>query len=124
MTPPRSVLANHRYASHLGVELVDDHPLSLRLPLADCHANFLGLTHGGAVHSLADCAVTVASGGEAEVVDTHLVLTAGSQPGDVLTARVEETTRGRTLATYRVLVTRGDGRVVGVMTAVVRFQGA
>jgi acyl-coenzyme A thioesterase PaaI-like protein len=52
-------------------------------------------------------------------IDTHLVLTAPTKPGDRLRASVTETTRGRTLGTYRVDVTRDDGRTVALFTGTV-----
>jgi acyl-coenzyme A thioesterase PaaI-like protein len=54
-------------------------------------------------------------------IDTHRVITGGSRTGDVLTAVAEEVTRGRTLGTYRVTVTRSDGRVVGLFTGTVHI---
>jgi acyl-coenzyme A thioesterase PaaI-like protein len=52
-------------------------------------------------------------------IDTHLVLTAASRPGDRLQARVHEVSRGRTLGTYRAEVTRSDGRIVALFTGTV-----
>jgi acyl-coenzyme A thioesterase PaaI-like protein len=52
-------------------------------------------------------------------IDTHLAITGGSGEGEVLTAVAEEITRGRRLGTYRVTVTRSDGRVVGLFTGTV-----
>jgi acyl-coenzyme A thioesterase PaaI-like protein len=74
------------------------------------------------VFSLADCAFSLASnsaGPAAVAIDTHLVLTAASGPGDRLEARIREVSRGRTLGTYRAEVTRSDGRVVGLFTGTV-----
>lgn len=116
------------YAQHLGLRLVPD-PSSVvvQMEVNERHLNFLGVTHGGAVFSLADCAFSLASnlaGDRAVAIDTHLGLTAGSGPGDVLTARAEEVSRGRTLGTYRISVTRGDGRVVGLFTGTVHISSA
>ena len=86
------------------------------------HVNFLGGTHGGVLFSLADCAFSLASnahGDTAVAIDTHLAITAGSDVGDTLTATAREMTRGRSLATYRVDVTRGDGRTVALFTGTV-----
>lgn len=113
------------FAASLGIELVTVDPITLTMKLTDDHANFHGVTHGGAVFSLADCAFSLASneaGEPAFAIDTHLVLPAGSKPGDTLTAVAEEVTRGRTLATYRVIVTRADDRVVGHFTGTVYIK--
>jgi len=117
------LLEADRYASDLGVELVSVTPdeIVVELDVSDRHTNFLGVGHGGMVFSLADCAFSLASNnaGDALAIDTHLVLTAASRPGDRLEASVAEVSRGRTLGTYRAEVTRRDGRVVGLFTGTV-----
>jgi acyl-CoA thioesterase len=110
--------------------VIDDDPASIALGLRRLesvpgavfemtvrpdHANFLGSTHGGVVFTLAERAMALTAEG-AVTVDAHLVLTGASRPGDVLRAEVEAVTTGRTLSSYRVTVTRGDGRIVGVVT--------
>lgn len=120
----KGLLAADSYATGLGIELVSvsDEEIVVGLDVSDAHANFLGVGHGGMVFSLADCAFSLASnsaGDDAVAIDTHLVLTAASRPGDRLQATVRELTRGRTLGTYRAEVTRGDGRVVGLFTGTV-----
>lgn len=120
------MIAADRYADHLGVRLVetDGRRVVVAMGVDGRHLNFLDVTHGGALFSLADVAFSLASnaaGDRAVAIDTHLVLPAGSRPGDVLTAVAEEASRGRTLGTYRVTVTRGDGRVVGLFTGTVHI---
>lgn len=120
----KGLLDADRYASGLGIELVSvsDDEIVVGLDVTDAHSNFLGVGHGGMVFSLADCAFSLASnsaGEDAVAIDTHLVLTAASRPGDRLQAAVRELTRGRTLGTYRAEVTRSDGRVVGLFTGTV-----
>ena len=80
-----------------------------------------------ALFSVADCAFSLASnahGDRAVAIDTHLALTAGTTAGDALTAVAEEVTRGRTVATYRVVVSRDDGRVCGLFTGTVHVTPA
>jgi acyl-CoA thioesterase len=113
-----------RYAAALGIRLVDADStrVTVDMPITADHLNFYDVTHGGAMFSLADCAFSLASnchGDRAVAIDTHLALTAGTTEGDVLTAIAEEVTRGRTLATYRITVTRQDGRVCGLFTGMV-----
>ncbi|HXV72807.1 MAG TPA: hotdog fold thioesterase [Acidimicrobiia bacterium] len=119
----RGLLEGDRYANDLGVELVSvsDDEIVVALEVSDRHANFLGVGHGGMVFSLADCAFSLASNsaGDAVAIDTHLVLTAATRPGDRLQATVRELSRGRTLGTYRAEVTRSDGRLVGLFTGTV-----
>lgn len=120
----KQLLAADTYAAGLGVELVSvtDQEIVVGLDVTAAHANFLGVGHGGMVFSLADCAFSLASnsaGADAVAIDTHLVLTAASRPGDRLEARVRELTRGRTLGSYRAEVARSDGRIVGLFTGTV-----
>jgi acyl-CoA thioesterase len=122
-----SLLSDDRYAALLGIGLVsvDDASIVLRMEVGQQLANFTGSTHGGAVFSLADCALSLASNvaGLAVAVDTHLAVTAPSAPGDTLEATVVEEAAGNRLATYRVTVRRGDGRICGVFTGTVFRPG-
>ena len=118
-----------RYAAKLGMELIDPDParVTVAMPVTAEHENFYDVTHGGAMFSLADCAFALASnshGDRAVAIDTHLALTSGTSAGDTLTAVAEEMTRGRTLATYRITVTRGDGRICGLFTGMVHVTPA
>lgn len=120
----RELLAQDPYATSLGVDVVEvtGHQIMVGLEVTEEHTNFLGVGHGGMVFSLADCAFSLASnaaGARAVAIDTHLVLTAATRPGDRLTAIATESTRGRSLGTYRVDVSRDDGRVVGLFTGTV-----
>jgi acyl-CoA thioesterase len=123
------LLADDAYAKGLGIELVEvtEDELAVAMNLTEAHANFLGGGHGAVVFSLADCALSLASnsaGESAVAIDTHLVLTAGSRPGDRLEARIRESSRGRTLGTYQAEVTRGDGRTVALFTGTVAINRA
>ena len=118
------MLAADNYARGLGVELVavGADSVTVALDVTDAHTNFLGVGHGGMLFSLADCVFSLASnaaGDRAVAIDTHLVLTAASRPGDRLTAVIREASRGRALGTYQVEVTRQDGRTVGLFTGTV-----
>lgn len=124
----RDLLAADRYAQRLGIRVVDvnEEMLTLEMPVGADHLNFLDLTHGGALFSLADCAMSLASnGGEhrAVAIDAHLVISGGSEAGDVLKAVAETAVGGRTLGTHRITVTRGDGRIVGMFTGTVLRTG-
>lgn len=117
-------IANDPYAASQGFSLgtVTDEAVTVSMTVRDDQVNFLGGTHGGVIHSLADCAFSLASNAypeDAVAIDTHLAITAASDIGEVLTATAREQTRGRTLATYRVDVTRSDGRTVALFTGTV-----
>jgi acyl-CoA thioesterase len=122
-----SLLSDDPYAALLGIELVsvDEATIVLRMDIRPDLANFTGTTHGGAVFSLADCALSLASNvaGPAVAVDTHLAVTASSSPGEALEATVVEEATGKRMATYRVTVRRGDGRVCGAFTGTVFRTG-
>lgn len=120
-------LENDRFARRMGIRLaeVGEDFLAVAMTVGEDHTNFHGATHGGAVFSVADCAFSLYSNSypaDASAVDTHMVFTAGTKPGDELTATATEVHRGRTLATYRVLVHRQDGRVVGHFTGTVHIR--
>lgn len=127
-TRPRieEMLASDAYARWLGIELVSvtADEVAVAMTVGPEHLNFLEVGHGGMVFSLADCAFSLASnaaGDRAVAIDTHLVLTAASRSGDRLLATVTESSRGRTLGTYRVDVTRGDGRKIALFTGTVHI---
>jgi acyl-CoA thioesterase len=123
------MLAADAYARSLGVELISvaDDEIVVGLEVRPDHLNFLEVGHGGMVFSLADCAFSLgsnAAGDRAVAIDTHLVLTAASRLGDRLQASVTEASRGRTIGTYRVDVSREDGRRVGLFTGTVHITPA
>lgn len=123
------LLADDTYAQRLGIELVrvTDDEIVVAMDVTDSHTNFLGVGHGGMVFSLADCAFSLASnsaGDPAVAIDTHLVLTAASRPGNRLQAHVRELSRGGTLGTYRAEVTRDDGRTAALFTGTVYINRA
>lgn len=118
-----------QFVDRMGIELLEvgEDFVKVGLTLTDAHANFHGATHGGAVFTVADCAFSLyanAYEANASAIDTHMVFSASSKAGDELTATATEVHRGRTLATYRVLVHRGDGRVVGHFTGTVFISPA
>jgi acyl-CoA thioesterase len=121
-----ALLEADKYAMGMGVRLVDarhrEDTITIAMTVTDEMTNFHGSMHGGALFSLADCAFSLASnapGDRAVAIDTHMVFSASVGPGEELTALVEEVHRGRTLATYRVIVRRRDQRVAGHFTGTV-----
>jgi acyl-CoA thioesterase len=123
------MLDNDRFARALGVGLVGVTPdeIVVGLEVTEDHLNFLDVGHGGMVFSLADCAFSLGAnnaGERAVAIDTHLVITAATRAGDHLEAAVRESSRGRTLGTYHVDVTRHDGRPVGLFTGTVHITTA
>ncbi len=120
--------ARDRFAGHLGIELLEGGygQASVRMRVQECHINFNGTCHGGALFSLADTAFGLASnahGGIAAGIDAHITYPRAVRLGDTITARAVEETRSRRFATYRVMVTRGDGATVATFTGTVAFSG-
>lgn len=116
------LMSGDAYARHLGLRLIDDpDDVVVEMVVRPEHLNFMGSTHGGAVFSLADCALSLISNADqrAVAIDTHLVITGATGPGDTLTARAHEESKGKKLASYRITINRGDGRVVGLFTGTV-----
>lgn len=112
------------WADALAIE-VSSGDQTLTMELTAAHLNFLEGAHGGALFSLAEAAVRNAArldGPDPVVVDAHLALTAGGRAGDTFTAEARPVNVGRTLGVYDVSVTRDDGRLVGELTATVRFD--
>ncbi len=112
------------YTASQGMVLgeITESSVSVSMVVREDHVNFLGGTHGGVVFSLADCAFALASNAHPEdavAIDTHLAITAPTVIGDTITATAVEATRGRSLATYRVDVTRDDDRTVALFTGTV-----
>lgn len=117
-------LNNDGYAAMLGIRLVEvgDDAVTVAMTVTDQMTNFHGATHGGAIFSLADCALSLYANSyeeDASAIDTHMVFSTATRAGDALTATAAEIHRGRTLGTYRILVKRGDGKVVGHFTGTV-----
>ncbi len=120
----QAAFSTDAYAAAQGfaLEEITDESVAVSMVVRYDHLNFHDVLHGGALFSLADCAFSLASnahGDTAMAIDTHLALTAPARLGDTLTATAVEITRGSTLATYRVDVTRDDGRTAGLFTGTV-----
>lgn len=108
---------------------IDDHTpgaLVLSLTVGRQHLNFNGVAHGGVLFTLADTAFGCSANALGQVsigIDTHMTFNAPAREGDVVTARATEVTRSSRLATYRVDLTRQDGRPIGCFTGTVFLPG-
>lgn len=83
--------------------------------------NFMGLTHGGVIFSLADTVFGAASNacGQASLaVHADISFLQATTAGAVLTARAVEESRSRRVAHYRVTVEDEQGRLVAVFHGV------
>jgi len=121
-----ALLGADRWSRLLGVQVgeVTTESLTLTLELTEEHLNFLDGGHGGVLFSLAETAASVAAaqrGSDPVLLDGHLALTAGGRVGDVFSATVTDVNVGRSLGVLRVAVRRSDGRLIGELTATMRF---
>jgi acyl-CoA thioesterase len=116
------------FCRELGIELVEAEPgrAIARVRIEARHLNFRGAGHGGLTFTLADAAFGVACnahGIAAAGVDVHMIYNRATRLGDVLTATAEELSRSTRLATYRIDVRRGDGKLVAAMTGTAYISG-
>ncbi len=112
------------YAETLGMTVLQATPeiTRVRATVTDAGLNMHGSAHGGLIFSVADEAFAVISNLEAQAVavDTHLSFFRAARPGDELVAVATPERVGRTLATYRVEVRRGEaGEVLALFTGTV-----
>jgi acyl-CoA thioesterase len=103
------------YVDGLGAELVqwDGGCAVYRLPLQARHENFVGTVHGGALFSLADAALGVASNSWGRIcmaLTVEIQYLSAPVAGDVLVARARERSRTRRTAAYAVdVASEADG---------------
>ena len=122
------LLARDRFVAAMGIELIEIGPGHSRLAcqVGEQHVNFNGTCHGGVIFTLADTAFGLTANSDGSVaigIDTHLTFARPVRAGDRIMAEAREVTRTRSLATYRVDVTRGDGQQVAAFTGTVLLTG-
>ena len=111
------------FASLLGIEVLVAKPGEghVRAAVSDAHLNLHGSAHGGFLFSLADEAFAIASNSreaEAVALSARMDFFKAVRVGDVLEAKASEEHLGRSVATYRIQVTR-DGEAVALFTGTV-----
>ena len=112
-----AVFLGDAYVKELGAELVewDGGRAVYRLTVEAGHMNFVGSVHGGALFSLGDCALGVASNSWGRIcvalsIEIHY-LTAGVA-GETLRATAVERARTRRTASFAIDVTsESDGKL-------------
>jgi acyl-CoA thioesterase len=110
-----------RFAKHLGITLVDSSPgyAKVRMQINESHLNGVGIVHGGAIFSIADCAFAVASNSHGTValaINVAISFFRSTRQG-TLYAEAREVACNPKLATYEVTVTDETGELVAL------FQG-
>jgi len=122
------LMARDAFARHLGLELVaaGAGTATVRMRVRPEHHNFWNSCHGGALFSLADTALGLASnshGTVAALIDSHMTFSIAVKAGALLTARAEEVSRTRKLGVYRVEIRRDDGVLVAGLTGTLYRTG-
>lgn len=111
-------------AWHLGIRLIDIKPGFARatMEVTEPLLNGLGLTHGGAIFSLADIVFAAASnahGPEAVALNVNINFLKATTIGTVLTATAREENLTRKTGLYRMEVTDGSGSLVALAEGLV-----
>jgi len=109
------------FAGHLGVEMLEygDGRACAKMTLRKHHLNSAGMTHGGAIFSLADAVFSAASnshGTLAVAINVSISFFKAVKEGDLF-AEGREVSRNPKLATYIIDVTDGQGNAIAL------FQG-
>ncbi|HUW64661.1 MAG TPA: hotdog fold thioesterase [Spirochaetia bacterium] len=116
------------FPRHVGVELVEVRPgyAAARLPVAGHMTNVHGITHGGAVFTLADVVLEAASnshGQAAVALNVNINFLKATGAGDCLTATATEENLTRRTGLYRIRVEDGSGALVAEATGMVYRKG-
>lgn len=112
-----------RYASSLGINLLEIKPgyAKIGMKVTREMVNFHGITHGGAIFSLADSAFGLAAnshGVSAVAMTVSIDYLAMTAPGDYLVAVAEETQRSRKIGNYNIQVLNQDEKVIAAMRGI------
>ena len=116
------------FARGLGIELIE---ASLgravtQVTVEAHHLNFNGVGHGGLTFTLADAAFGYACNSQGVVsgsIDAHIIYSAATRTGDVLTATAVEISRSSKTSNYRIDIVRADGKLVAAMTGTALISG-
>lgn len=111
------------YARSMGIELLDVSPgfAKVGMTVREDMGNFHGITHGGAVFTLADTAFALASnshGISAVALTVSMDYLAMTVPGDYLIAIAEEAQRSRKVSNYNIQVLTRDDKLVATMRGI------
>ena len=117
----KKFVQNDHFAAHLGVEMLEygDGRAKAKMTLRKHHLNSAGMTHGGAIFSLADAVFSAASnshGTLAVAINVSISFFKALKEGDLF-AEGREVSRNPKLATYLIDVTDGQGNAIAL------FQG-
>jgi acyl-CoA thioesterase len=117
----KKILKNDKFAEYNGIDLLEiqEGKSKVRMEINENHLNGVGITHGGALFTLADYAFAAASnsyGTVAVAINASISFMKASSQG-ILIAEAEEVSRNPKLATYTVRITDESGDLIAI------FQG-
>lgn len=120
MNAVRTSVDNDKFAEHTGIKLIDVKKGSAKaqMTIEEKHLNGLGLTHGGAIFTLADLAFAAACnshGTDAVAVNINISFLKAAKIGQTLTAEAKEISLSRKLGTYQINVYTEDELLVAAM---------
>jgi acyl-CoA thioesterase len=100
------------------VQEIKDGYSKMSITITTEHTNLHGLTHGGIIFALADCAFAEATNfgdNKAVAVQVSINFVKPSREGDVLTAEASRVSEGKTFSLYNVTVTK-ENKVLALFT--------
>jgi len=118
------MMAEDAFSQWLGIEVADIKPgfAKLEMKVRPEMVNGFNVTHGGIAFSLADSALAFAANSYGKValaLENNISFTKKVMPGDYLTAKTEELSRGRRIAVYNISVTNQDEETVALFRGTV-----
>jgi acyl-CoA thioesterase len=120
-TTPKQVvdhmMQHDAFSQWLGIEVLDvqEGYSKIKMTLRQEMLNGFGIIHGGIAFSLADSAFAFACNNRNNLsvaLDTSIVFTKQTLPGNVLTAEAKEIHNGRSTGLYHISVTNQQGELV------------
>jgi len=110
-----------RYPNLLGMKLVEleKGSATVEMEVREQHLNFLGTTHGGAIFSLADSALGLASNSHGQTsvaLSVHINFTRPTKAGDTLRATAKEERCTKRTGIYSVKVYDSRNNLVALAT--------
>lgn len=111
------MMANDLFSQWLGIQVLEvkEGYAKIQMTLRGEMINGFGIIHGGIAFSLADSAFAFACNNRNNLsvaLDTSIIFTKATKPGDVLTAEAKEAHNGRSTGLYHITVTNQNGQAV------------
>lgn len=116
-------LAADEFIKYVGVDVVRNEAgeVVAQLRIEPQHLNGVGVAQGGAIFTLADYAFAMASNSDGRIsvgLNTTITYVEPARLGDLLTARVEEISRKRTISNYAIRIVNQEDKTIASFTGV------